>query len=194
METMPTPRTSETQQPQHPPPPTPTSSATEFAGLEATQVALATQAAQLHATLEVISCGSYVDIGDLRGEEGHELEGWAGRWREQPRSPSGDTTFRYQLLQGRASLKLCITHFGFDHEITTEVQDYGCDDSFEIYVNGFGPRYEFAGTRSNIVRVHSFPVPSMYLRSYVVTVEYRNTAADTCGAAGVYNVRLEPAD
>ncbi|HUW95004.1 MAG TPA: M23 family metallopeptidase [Anaerolineae bacterium] len=137
-----------------------------------------------------VGCDQRVDLGDEQDEAAHRLEGWSGLWRNQPISPSGDTTFRYQPIRGQASLQLCVPQPGFDYVLTAEVQDYGCTDNFQIYVNGQGPIYSFTGSQSNTIIVHSVPISAAYVRSTAVEVTFKNTATDSCGAAAVYNVAL----
>lgn len=159
----------------------------------ATALPITSQATATTTILPVgdVSCGSFVDLGNLQSEYGHDLVGWAGVWTGQPRSPTGDSTFRYQFIRGSASLKLCVPEIGVDYWLVTEVQDFGCDDSFEVYINGSGPLYSFTGTHSNKIRSHSFKVPSRYIDSTEIIVNFKNTAADRCGAAGVYNVSVQ---
>lgn len=143
-------------------------------------------------SLSTTTCGAFVDIGDSQSENTHQLNGWGGRYLDQPASPTGDTSFRYQPNGNKAYLKLCVPQIGIAYTLTTEAQDFGCDDSFEIFVNNnFEPIYRFIGTRSNIVRTHSIPIPANEINSYDVMISFESTSSD-CGAAGVYNVRLFP--
>jgi len=118
-------------------------------------------------------CNAYVDIGDSQSESGHNLIGWGGRYLDQPASPSGDTSFRYQSKGSPAFLTLCLPQIGVAYKLTTEVQDFGCDDSFEIFVNNDpSPIYQFAGTRSNIVRIHTVLIPANEIISNYVRLGF----------------------
>ncbi len=138
------------------------------------------------------NCGSYVDIGDLQSESGHDLAGWSDAYDNQPPSPSGDTTFRYQPLGREATIKLCVPQVGIPYTLTTEVQDFGCDDSFAIFVND-GPSsiYTYQGTRANVVRVHTIPIPASDVVSYNLVLGFESVSTD-CGLAAVYNVSVAP--
>ena len=137
-----------------------------------------------------VGCDESVDLGDEQDEAAHGLEGWSGLRRNQPVSPSGDTTLRYQPIRGQASVQLCVPQTGVDYVLTAEVQDFGCTDNFQIYVDGQGPIYSFTGSQSNRIIVHTVPISAAYVRSTAVEVTFKNTATDSCGAAAVYNVAL----
>jgi len=137
------------------------------------------------------NCDAYVDLGNEQDESNHNLYGWQGIFRNQPESPSGDKTFRYQSIRGWASLQLCVSQLGVDYLLVTEVQDYGCDDSFDIYINDKGPVYSYEGTQSNSIIVHNVLISSDYINSSIVKVSFKNNATDDCGAAGVYNIEFK---
>ena len=139
----------------------------------------------------VSECDAYVDLGNEKDEVNHNLIGWSGIWSNQPKSPSDDTTFRYQFIRGEASLQLCIPQTGIDYNLITEVQDFGCDDSFDIYINDIGPVYSFKGSQSDTIIVHRVRIPSAYINSSIVNISFKNTATDECGAAAIYNVELK---
>ena len=137
-----------------------------------------------------VDCGSYVDLGNAQSEVGHDVVGWAGTYVNQPPSPSGDTSFRYQPQGSKATVKLCVGQAGVGYTLTTEVQDYGCDDSFEIFINNDPtPIYRYTGTRANVVRVHTIAIPASEIISRDVVLGFESISTD-CGYAGVYNVGL----
>jgi hypothetical protein len=136
------------------------------------------------------TCSADVDIGDAQSESGHDLTSWGGRFLDQPESPSGDTSFRYQSKGSPAFVTMCVPDIGVAYTLTTEVQDFGCEDSFAIFVNDDpSPIYEFTGTRSNMVRVHNVAIPGMEVTSTSLRLGYQATSSD-CGYAAVYNVRV----
>jgi hypothetical protein len=137
-------------------------------------------------------CGSSVDLGNRLSESDHDLFGWVGSWTNQPASPSGDTSFQYQPSGSRAAVKLCVSQIDIDYLLTTEVQDFGCDDSFEIYINNStDPIYRYKGTRADLVRVHQVKISASEILSFEVIIQFRSITSD-CGYAGVYNVDLSP--
>ncbi|MCZ7546506.1 MAG: hypothetical protein M5R40_24590 [Anaerolineae bacterium] len=135
-------------------------------------------------------CDAYVDLGDLQDEVSHNLQGWGGAWYNQPPSPSGDTSFRYQFVRGWASLILCIPQVGIDYVLTIEIQDFGCTDNFQVYVNGNGPLYDYVATPVEAVIAHEVPIPANLILDPVVEITFRNTSTDDCGAAAVYNASI----
>lgn len=139
-----------------------------------------------------MDCGSYVDLGNAQSESGHDVTGWAGTYTNQPPSPSGDTSFRYQPKRSPAHVMLCVAQVHVNYTLTTEVQDFGCDDSFEIFLNTDpNPVFRFAGTRANVVRTHYVAIPSSEVSSRDVILGFESTSSD-CGYASVYNVGLAP--
>lgn len=138
------------------------------------------------------TCSAYVDIGDEQSESGHDLGGWGGAYLNQPASPSGDTSFRYQSKGSPARITLCVPQIGVSYTLTTEVQDFGCEDSFEIFVNNdASPIYQFTGTRSNVIRVHNVQIPARQISSTDLNLGFQATSSD-CGYAAVYDVRIAP--
>ena len=139
------------------------------------------------------SCGPTVDMGNPQSEASHNLIGWGeGAYDSNAASPSGDISFRYQPQGAAALVTLCVAKAGVAYTLTTEVQDFGCDDSFEIFVNDNpAPVYQFTGTRANIVRVHTVAIPADDIPSQTVVLGFESTSKD-CGIAAVYNIRLSP--
>lgn len=139
------------------------------------------------------SCGSYVDMGNPQSEASHNLENWgAGSYDSTAVSPSADITYRYQPKGIQAFVTLCVATPGIAYTVTTEVQDFGCDDSFEIFVNySSAPIYRYTGTRANVVHVHTVAIPAEDIQSHEVVLGFESTSKD-CGFAAVYNIQLAP--
>lgn len=89
---------------------------------------------------------------------------------------------------------VCVPQAGIPYTLTTEVQDFGCDDSFEIFVNGgSSPIYTYQGTRANVVRVHTISIPASAVGSYNLVLGFESISTEDCGYAGVYNVGVASA-
>lgn len=136
-----------------------------------------------------------VDLGDPASEASHNLKGWGGAQgaKENPHpSPSGDSSKRFQLLRSDNSLELDGSVPSQGYNLVTEVEDGGCDDSFQIIVNG-EPVYQYQSRRTGReVIQHKVNIPPKTIKQSKTIVNFRNSATDSCGAAAVYNVRLEP--
>lgn len=138
---------------------------------------------------------NYVDLGNPEDEVFHNLQGWGGAQGppENPyASPSGDQTKRYQLLRQENSVELSVEKTGVPYLLIAEVEDGVCSDNFEIYVNGQGPIYSYTATSKIGVVGHELEIPANCVTSTIVTVTFKNTSADDCGLAAVYNVKLSP--
>lgn len=133
------------------------------------------------------------DLGATSDEAHHDLMGWSIYEENSPTiPPTGDDTKRFQLLHGDSSLTLSVPHANAPYLLLTEVEDGGCDDSFEIYVNGQGPLYSYQAdpTLEGIGVMHIVSVPRELISTTDVLVMYRNTASDSCGYAAVFNSKL----
>lgn len=133
------------------------------------------------------------DVGLPADEAYHRMAGWKENEIGGPViPPSADPSKRYQPLRGEASLVLKIPQAGVPYMLYTEVEDGGCDDSWEIYINGQGPIYtHYANPRTNLGLAHQVAVSGAYVTGDEVTVTFHNLASDECGLAAVFNVRLE---
>jgi hypothetical protein len=145
-------------------------------------------------------CGSpaldaCADIGEPSDEVYHSLVGWSINEIGGPViPPSGDSSKRFQLLRGDNSLILFVPQANTPYILLTEVEDGGCDDSFEIYVNGQGPVYTyFSDPMFDGAILHTITIPANLISSTSVTITYRNIASDNCGLAAVFNAKLEVA-
>jgi cell wall-associated NlpC family hydrolase len=134
---------------------------------------------------------AYADLGNPADEAYHNLHGWGSMLQNVSGNPSGDTNFRYQGLRQDNSVDLTVPLAGVAYQLRAEVEEGGCDDSFDILVNGT-LLYSFRSTRHpyNVALVHTVNVSASHVPTQVVTVTFRNTATDSCGLAAVYNVSL----
>lgn len=132
------------------------------------------------------------DLGNPASEANFYLRGW-GRAESIMVSPSGDTSKRFQRLRGDNSLTFTSLLPGVNYQLTAEVEDGACDDSFNILVNGT-EMYSFTADHDStaVIRPHTVFVPYYLLTRDELEVTFRNTATDSCGLAAVFNVRLEP--
>ncbi len=135
-----------------------------------------------------------VDLGDPSSEAGFGLQGWGGMQEgfENPlTAPSGDTSKRFQNLHADNSLVFSPVTPGATYVLTTEVDDGGCADDFQIVVDGVIV-YEFwALDGPEEVRTHQVTIWDYHVTTESLVVTFRNTSGDNCGLAAVYNVRLD---
>lgn len=136
-----------------------------------------------------------VDLGNPASEAGFNLVGW-GDAQDAPANPlvapSGDTSKRFQLLDQDNSLTFAPVVPGIAYRLIAEVEDGGCADDFQILADG-QLVYTYRGTQANQVIVHQVDLPAGVITTTQVTITFRNTATDDCGAAAVFGVKLEPA-
>lgn len=132
------------------------------------------------------------DIGEPVDEAFHSLSGWYTNEIGGPVIPtSGDPTKRFQGLRASNSVTLRVPEANVPYTLYTEVEDGGCDDSWEILVNGQGPIYTYHGTTSfNTQFAHQVEIAASLVSSTSVSITYRNIASDSCGLAAVYFLKL----
>lgn len=138
---------------------------------------------------------STVDLGNEFDEWQHQLEGWGGvNPGLLPPELDPDRTSRYQLLRGSNSVTLTVPQPGTPHVLGFRTEDGGCDDSFDVYVNGVGPIYSYrAETRPDtFFPLHKVPVPGSQLIEPTARITFVNRATDSCGLAATYFVSLVP--
>lgn len=136
------------------------------------------------------NCNDIVDLGDPNSEIGNDLQGWYVGVIDEIRSPSGDTTFRYQSIGGYSTLKLCVARPNQNYLLVTEIQDFGCDDSFEIIINDILV-YEYeADPNIDTINHYELRLDRSIIDETEVDIVFKNNASDNCGSAGVYNVGL----
>jgi hypothetical protein len=134
------------------------------------------------------------DLGNPVSEANFNLENWGpinndGRYT----SPSGDKTKRYMRLRQESSLTVSGLLLGVDYELSAEVEDGACDDSFSILANGVQVyRYHADPSPITVIKRHVCAVPSALFSAGKLQVTFRNEATGDCGLAGVYNVGLKP--
>ncbi len=139
---------------------------------------------------------SCADLGNVNDEGFHNLQGWNINEVGGPViSTSGDISKRFQLLRANNSITLKVPYSGRTYMLYAEVEDGGCDDSWQLYVNGIGPLYTYFATSSfNTQFAHQILVPASYINDTDVEITFRNIAQDNCGLAAVYFVRLSEFD
>src|SRR5581483_11986295 len=104
-------------------------------GVLATLIVLSLLVTYLPTRAQIASADSslYVDLGNPSSEAGHNLQGWGGTQPNNPFvSPSGDNTKRFQSIRGDNTLTLSPTVPGATYQLTTEVEDGGCSDNFNV--------------------------------------------------------------
>lgn len=133
---------------------------------------------------------AYADLGNTADEEYHNLQGWSSAYEGAP-AVNGDTTKRYQLWHSDNSVDLFLVGTA-PYTLIAEVEDGGCCDDFQIYVNDHH-LYSYLGGNDLGPVPHTITIPSEFISSSTVRVTFRNTARDSCGLAGVYNVTIAAA-
>lgn len=139
----------------------------------------------------------FVDLGDPASEAGFGLGGWGGT-QDAPENPltapSGDTSKRFQAFLADNSLVFTPVVPGTTYILTTEVDDGGCADDFQIIVDGVIVYEYWALAGPEEVRTHQVTIWDYHVTSESLVVTFRNTSGDDCGLAAVYNVRLDPVE
>ena len=135
----------------------------------------------------------YVDLGDTTNEEAFTLQGWGTAQGPAGTiaSPTGDQTLRNMVLGGDSALTFSNLVNG-DYLLTAEIGDGLCDDSFQILA-GDEILYSYQAQDVPVVLFgpHEVLVDRHLVKHHELTVTFRNTAEDSCGLAGVYNVMLQ---
>ena len=134
-----------------------------------------------------------VDLGNPASEAGFNLQGW-GDAQDAPVNPlvapSGDTSKRFQLWHADNSLTFSSVVPGTTYTLTTEVDDAGCADDFQVLANGTLLLTYYGHRGADFVVAHQVTIPGDLVTSDQLIITFRNISGDACGLAAVYNVTL----
>lgn len=132
-----------------------------------------------------------LDLGESEDEQYHNLNNWGnisqGLWVPD----SGDTNGRFQSLQEVSTAELWLSQIEGGYDLIVESEDGGCDDSFQIVMNGYGPMFTFTAEPDEYGAVTtSIPIFSELLSSNTVLINLQNRAKDSCGSAKTFNIQM----
>lgn len=151
-------------------------------------------AAQGGVLLAPVPHSFYVDMGDPSSEAPFDLQGWgsAEAAPENPyTSPSSDKSKRFQLLNADNSITFTPVRPGASYQLTAEIEDGGCTDSFQILAdNVVLYTYTTDGGLTAEVLVHTVVIPAETVTTDSLVITFRNMSTDACGRAAVFNVQI----
>ncbi len=133
---------------------------------------------------------NYIDFGTPADETFHALAGWGQPNPGQlPAGIDPDLSSRYLEITNTADL--IVSQTGVPYILSVRSEDGGCDDSFDVLVNGTAVYSYKHRTSPDRFPLHRISVPASLITGTTVHITFKNTSVDACGHSAIYFARMD---